>query len=325
MKTRRWLLAALAGAIPAVHAQPSKRVYRIGVLRPTLAPAPGDVAAHLFESSLREVGYSVGHNLVLESRYANGELGRLPELARELMRSRVDVVFAVSRAATEAVRGVAPTLSIVFYGNFDAVASGLVESLARPGGQATGVLIASEGTLAAKRLQLLLEALPRTRRIALLAPDDAVGFRLQAQEVRKAAVALGVELIEVVVRDGDYERAFASVAASRAEAMLVGAHTYAFRDRKRIIELAARHRLPATYEWPEQAEEGGFMAYGTSLRETYRSIASCLDRILRGASPGEMPVVQPTHFELIVNLTTARALGITIPQAVLLRADRVIE
>ena len=157
--------------------------------------------------------------------------------------------------------------------------------LPHPGGNATGVLIASEGTLAANRFQLLTEALPRARRIALLAPDDAVGLKRQAQEVREAAAALGVELIEV----------------------------------------AAKHPLPATCEWPERAEEGGFMAYGTSLRETYRRIASCLDRLLRGERPGELPVLQPTELRLVINLKTPSALGLTISHSVLLRADEVIQ
>jgi len=320
-----WLaIAGLAGAGGLSLAQPA-RVYRIGMLRPTVPPDPGDVLGRLFESSLRELGYDVGKNLLIEARYAHGEIARLPALARELEQARVDLIFAVGRASVEAARSVAPSLPTVFYGNFDAVASGVVADLAKPGGNATGVLIASEGTLAGKRLQLLLEAMPRVRRVALLAPDDLVGFRLQAQEIAKAATQLGVELTEVVVRGNDYERAFASIVAARAEALFVGAHQFAFRDRKRIIELTARHRLPATYEWPEQAEDGGFMAYGTSLHESYRSIARYIDRILKGASPGDLPVVQPTQFQLVINRSTARALGLAIPQPVLLRADRIIE
>ena len=328
MTNRRIVLGAVAlalvGASSALRSQPAPRIYRLGVLRPTPPPPPGDPLGGLLEPPLREFGYAVGRNLVIESRYAGGNIGRLPELARELVRARVDVIFAVGGGATQAAREATQTLPIVFFGNLDPVALGLVQSLAQPGGNATGILIAAEGTLAAKRLQLLKEALPRVRRIALLAPDDP-GFRPQAQEVRKAAALLGVELIDAVVRDGNYERAFASAVAGRAEAMFVGATTYAVRDRKRIIELAAKHRLPATYEWPEQAKDGGFMAYGTSLQGTYQRIASYIDRILRGTRPGELPVVQPTQFELVINAKTAKALDITIPQSLLLRADEVIQ
>ena len=314
----------LAGASSALRSQPAPRIHRLGVLRPTPPLLPGDPLGGLLEAALRELDYAVGRNLVIESRSAGGDIDRLPELARELVRSRVDVIFAVGTAAIHAARAAAPTLPIVFFGNLDPVAAGWVRSLARPGRNVTGVLIGAESTLAAKRLQLLKEALPRATRIAVLAPDDP-GFGAQAQEVRTAATVLGVALVDAVVSGGDYERAFASALKGRAEAMFVGATTYAVRDRQRIIELAAKHRLPATYEWPEQARDGGFMAYGTSLQGTYQRIASYLDRILRGERPGELPVLQPTEFRLVINLKTAKALGLTIPHSVLLRADEVIQ
>jgi putative ABC transport system substrate-binding protein len=319
------VLAALGVSMPAsLQAQTATRVYRIGVLRPTIPPPKDDPINGLIESALAELGYAVPRNEVIETRYARGSVDKLPELARELVQLKLDVAFTVGSSAARAMRAAAPSMPIVFFGNLDPVALGLVSNLAQPGGYATGVLISSEGTLAAKRLQLLKEAVPKARRIALLAPNDP-GFRLQSQEVHKAAAELDLTLIDAVVSGGDYDNAFERAVAAKADAMFVGATTYAFIDRKRIIELAAKHRLPATYEWPEQAQDGGFMAYGTSMKATYGRIASYIDRILRGERPGDLPVVQPTQFELVINLATAKALAVTIPQSVLLRADRVIE
>jgi putative ABC transport system substrate-binding protein len=209
------------------------------------------------------------------------------------------------------------------WGNFDPVAEGFVTSLARPEGNVTGVLIAAEGTLAAKRLELLKGAVPRATRIATLFHEAVL--QTQVRETERAAASLGVTLVAAVVRGGDYERAFAAMAAERPAALFVAGSTFFFRDRKQIIELAAKHRLPAIYEWPEQAEEGGLMAYGSSLPEGYRRLAAYVDRVLKGAKPGDLPVEQPTNYELIINLKTAKALGLAISKSLLQRADRVIE
>ena len=245
-------------------------------------------------------------------------------LARELVQAKVDVIIAVGASAVRAARDATATIRIVRYGNFDPIALGLVNSLAQPGGNVTGVLIAPDGTLAGKKLELLKSAMPRATRMAFLAPDDPAN-RLQVQETRSAAVALGIELLVTEVRGGDYERAFAAIAAQRPGALFVGAHTVFMRDRARIIDLAAKHRLPAMYEWGDQVVDGGLMAYSTSLHGLRQRLASYVDRILKGARPADMPVEQPTKFELVINLKTAKALGLTIPQSLLLRADEVIQ
>jgi putative ABC transport system substrate-binding protein len=322
---RRHLLRAVTAALLATTfggaAQPPGRVVRVGVLRPT---RPADLVANGLPRALLELGYVEGQNLNLETRYAEGRLDRLPALARELVAQRVDVIVAVGAAAVRAAKAATTTVPIVLFGNFDPVATGLVADLARPGGNVTGVLIAPNGTLAAKKLELLREAVPRATRIGLLAPDDP-NFRLQGQEVRQAAVALGIDLVVVEVRGGDYERAFATLAAARPAALFVGAHTAFAADRLRVIELAARYRLPAIYEWPEQVEDGGLMSYGGSLSAAYRRVAAYVDRIVKGAVPGDLPIEQPTKLELAINLRTARALGLALPPALLLRADRVFE
>jgi len=273
-------------------------------------------------AALRELGYVEGKNLVIERRYAEGEIDRLPELARGLVHGRADVVLAVGAAAVRAARDATTTIPIIMWGLFDPVAEGFVMSLARPGGNVTGTLIAADGTLAAKRMELLREAVPRAPRITAL--FDHVSLRSQVEETQKAATSLGVTLIVTEVRGADYDSAFASMAAARSSALFVAGSTFFFRDRKRIIGLAAKHRLPAIYEWPEQARDGGLMAYGTGLSEGYRRIAGYVDRILKGSKPGDLPVEQPTKFELVVNLKTAKALGLRIPQSLLRRADEVI-
>jgi putative ABC transport system substrate-binding protein len=326
MIDRRAFLAALGlGALAAplaVEAQQTGRVYRVGILSPT-APFSVGVAARI-PASLLELGYVEGRNLAVETRHADGKLDRLPGLARELVQLRVDVIVAVSASAIRAARDATTTIPIIIFGNLDPVAAGFAASLARPGGNLTGILMAPDGTLAAKKLELLKEAVPRAARIAFLAPDDP-NFRSQVQEAQKAASSLGLELVVVEVRDGDYERAFASMAAVRPGALFVGASTFFSRDRKRIIQLALKHRLPAIYEWPDQAEDGGLMAYGTSRSELDRRMAAYLDRIFKGAKPGDLPIEQPSKFELVINLKAAKALRLTLPQSLLRRADRVIE
>lgn len=327
MTRRRACLALAAIAACAVSwrtaAQPGERVYRLGVLRPSV-PFPKDRILDNLPRALAEAGYAEGRNLVIDARFAEGRADALPRLAREIVDAGPDAIVAVGNAAATAAKQATSSIPIVVFGNLDPVASGLVPNLARPGGNVTGVLIAPEGTLAVKRLELLKESVPRVARIALLAPDDP-GFALQMQETRSAARALAIELAVVTVRGGDYERAFADIAAARAGALLVGATTHFIVARRQIIDLAAKHRLPAIYEWPEQVEDGGLMSYGGSLRESYRRVAAYVDRIFKGARPAEMPVEQPTKFRLVINARTAKAIGLTLPQSVLLRADEVIQ
>ena len=318
-------LAGLVCLPRLAAAQAAGRVYRVGILRPTAPPVPAaDWMAAGIPAALREIGYVEGRNMAIDARWAAGELDRLPVLARELVQAKVDVILAVGAAAVRAAKDATAAIPIVMWGNFDPVGLGLVASLAQPGGNVTGVLIAPDGTLAGKKLELLKAAVPRATRMALLAPEDP-GFRLQVQEARTAAVALGIDLQVTEVRGGDYERAFAAIAAQRPGALFVGAHTSFSRDRATIIALAAKHRLPAVYEWREQVADGGLMSYGSSLPFLYQRLATYVDRILKGANPGTMAVEQPTRFELVINRKTAKALGLAIPQSLLLRADEVME
>ena len=321
---RSWLAGAAAGALLASRAARSQapgRIYRLGVLRP--GPTASE-ASNALVDTLRDLGYTPGRNLVVERRYANGQLDRLPALARELVQLRMDVIVCVGSAAVRAARDATATIPILMYGNFDPVPQGLVTNLARPEANVTGILIAPDGTLAAKRLELLREAVPRATRIAVLTPDDP-NFRLQLQETQKAAGTLKLELHVVEVRGGDYDSAFASIVARRPDALFVGAHTYFMADRLAIIALAARHRLPAVYEWPEQARDGGLMAYGTSLDGLSARLAVYADQLFKGKKPADLPVEQPTTFRLVVNQRTAKALGLVLPAALLLRADEVIQ
>jgi putative ABC transport system substrate-binding protein len=325
---RRRLVAA---SIPALllarwraHAQPEPRPLRVGELRPGEPPLPGDLQSTLLRAALGELGYVEGRNLQIDHRYANGDLRQLPVLARTLVAAACDVVLAVGGPAVQAMKQASSTLPIVMFGNFDPVALGLVDNLARPGGNVTGVLIAPDGTLAGKRLELLKQAVPQAARIGLLVPDDE-SIHQQVLETRAAAKALGVELRVVPVRGGDYAAAFAALARERVAALVVGSHQYFFRDRRRVVDLAATHRLPAMYEWDEQVAAGGLMAYSTSRRGLYQRLAAYMDRIHRGAKPGELPIERPTKFELVINLKAARAIDLVVPHSLLLRADEVIE
>jgi putative ABC transport system substrate-binding protein len=239
---------------------------------------------------------------------------------------RVDVIVAVSDDAIQAAKDATATIPIVMgFGN-SPVERGFVASLARPGGNVTGVRYegSGEGQLIGKRLELIKETIPRAARIAVLTTGES-GSRAQVQTAQKVAPVLGVKLIVVEAQGIDYERAFATMVAERADALFVVSSTILNRDRKQIIERAAKYRLPAMYEWREQVEVGGLMSYGTSTVELSRRVAVYVDKIFKGEKPADLPIEQPTKYGLVINLKTAKALGLTIPQSVLGRADRVIE
>lgn len=329
---RRRFAFALGGVLVALAAERSPpvsramaqtpgRTYRLGILRPTAGPPSPRTT---IDAALAELGYVEGRNLVIDRRYAGGRLERLPAMARELVALGPDAIVAVGSQAVRAAMEATASVPIVMFGNFDPVALGLVANLARPDGNVTGVLIAAEGTFAAKKLELLKEVVPRAARVGMLSHEDP-GFRAQEQEVRRAAASLGIELVVAEVRGGDYERAFANLSSARVGALFVGANTFFMVERRRIVDLAAKHRLPAIYEWPEQVEDGGLMAYGGDLRAAYGRVAAQVVRIFNGTRPSDLPVEQPTEVRLVINLRTAQALGLTIPQTLLLRADRVIE
>ncbi len=313
--------ASCVAAVAPGAALAADRIYRLGILRAS-APAP-DASPALLDT-LRGLGYALGRNLVVERRHASGQLDSLGALARDLVAQRLDAIICVGSAAVRAARDATSTIPIVMFGNFDPVALGLVTNLARPEANVTGILISAEGTLAAKRLELLREAVPRAAHVAMLAPEDT-SFRVQLEETRKAANALKLDLNVVEARAGDYASAFAKLVALRPDALVVGAHTFFMQDRKPIIALAAKHRLPAVYEWPEQVRDGGLLAYGTSLDGLYSRIAVYTDQLFRGKKPADLPIEQPKTFSVALNLKTARALGLSVPQSILLRADEVIQ
>jgi putative ABC transport system substrate-binding protein len=330
MIDRRMFIVHVAGtvfALPlAALAQDAGKVYRLGVLSLGPRTATDVGVARVLKSDLRELGYVEGRNLVVEAVFAEEQSDRLPGLARELAQRQPDVIVAVGTLAIQAGKLATTTIPVVFLTNVDPVAAGLVTSLSQPGGNVTGILIAPEGTLAGKKLELLMQIVPGARRIAMLAPDEpGIGSRLQREEVQKAAAALGVELTVVVVRRGDYASAFAAIGAARPAALFVGAHSLFVRERKPIIALAAKYRLPAIYEWPQHVRDGGLMSYGASDTETYRRVAAYVDRIFKGARPSELPIEQPSKLLLVINFATAKALGITVPPSLRLRADEVIQ
>jgi putative ABC transport system substrate-binding protein len=321
---RRAFLGTLAFlATPlAVEAQQAGKVYRLGILSPaTLPTSVHGGHFHVFER-LRELGYVEGQNLVVERRYAEGRTDRLAGLARELVQLRVEVIVAVA-AGVEAAQEATRTIPIVMGFATDPVGRGFVASLGRPGGNITGVTYAEGPQIAAKRLELIVETVPRAVRIAVLGAGDSGQSMRQATQ--KAASSLRVKLIAVDIRGADYERAFGTMVAERPGALVVLGSAILNADRKRVIELAARHRLPAIYEWREHVEEGGLMAYGASIRRLQQNVATFIDRIFKGANPATLPVEQPTVFELAINLKTAKTLGLTVPPSVLARADQVVE
>ncbi len=311
MERRRFIEVIAGGLLAAPRAagaQPTGRVYRIGWLTPAGAgPSPAS------REAMRALGYVEGQTVAFESRSAEDDLGRLPRLAAELVHSKVDVIVAVSPPAIRAARQATDTIPIVmaYWGQGGLIESGIVASFASPGGNVTGLhILAAE--LDAKRLELLLQAIPKARKVGVLDPQ-AAGFTLQLQIT---AVGRGSE---------GYERAFDSMAKARVEALLVPSFPRFFRDAGRIIELAARRRIPAVYEWPAMAKDGGLMAYGPTYAELNGRVAAFVDRILKGAKPGDLPIEQPPKFELVINLKTAKALGLTVPPSLLGRTDEVIQ
>ncbi len=306
----------------AADGQERASVPRIGYLSPRPGPSNFDEA---FRQELRELGYVEGKSIVIDSRYAGWVWDRLPVLAADLVRRRVDVLVASGGSATAlAAKEATRTIPIVFT-TADPVGSGLVASLAWPGGNITGVNILTV-ELNVKRLQLLKEAVPGVIRIAVLVNPTSATSGRAVKDMEGAAGSLGVRLLVQQVRDQtELANAFSNLARGRADALAVMNDPLFLAEREGIVSLAAKNRLPAVYEFREFVDTGGLMSYGASIVEMYRRAAVYVDRILKGAKPGDLPVEQPTKFELVVNLKTAKALGLTIPQSVLIRADEVIQ
>jgi putative ABC transport system substrate-binding protein len=319
------LLVLLTTPLAAEAQQAAGKVYRLGLLSAGGVPDLSiPTMANVLPTALRDLGYVEGRNLVVDRRFAEDKFDRLPGLARELVQLRPDVIVAVSGQAIQAVRDATATIPIVMVISTDPVARGLVASLSRPGGNVTGVSTVAENSLAGKRLELLKEAVPKAARIAVLAAGS-LASSAQLKEAQKAAEALRVRLIPVEVRDTDYDGAFSTVVAEHADAIFIVMGPTLLRDRKQIVERALKHRLAVISASPELVEAGGLMSYGNSTLDSARRAAVYVEKIFKGASPSNMPVEQPSKFELVVNLKTAKALGLTIPPSVLARADQVIE
>jgi putative ABC transport system substrate-binding protein len=320
--------ASIAGPVP-LGAPQAGNVPRIGFLVTNSLDSPETRRViDAFRQGLRERGYVEGENIVIEYRGANGEYNRLPGLASELVGLKVDIIVAPSTPAVRAAQQATTTIPIVASALQDPVADGLVASLARPGGNITGLSSLSP-ELVPKRMELLKEALPNVSRVAVLWDPEAFSDRPTKdllRETEAAAQGLGVTLRLVSARGPDeLDRAFSAITTERADALLVGGGPMLFAQRRRIVELAAKRRLPTVFSAREFVELGGLMSYGPSSDDLFRRSATFVDKILKGAPPGDLPVEQPTKFELVVNLKTAKALGLTIPQSILYRADEVIE
>ena len=312
------LALGLLAAPLAAEAQQAAKVARIGYLATNLAASP-----HLreaFRQGLRDLGYVEGRNVVIEYRDAEGKLERLPALAAELVALKVDVIVAAGTPAALAAKQATRTLPIVFAAAADPVTSGLVTSLARPGGNVTG-LSSLAPELVGKRLELLKQAVPGVSRVAVLWQPGALGERTEKDMLKGAEVAaraLGVRLQFVEARGpADFDRAFSDMTRARAGALTVLPSTMFFSERRRLVDLAAKNRLPAVYPLREFVDAGGLMSYGPNLADLFRRAATYVDKILKGAKPADLPVEQPTKFELVINLKTAKALGLTIPPSLL--------
>ena len=316
--------AVLLPAPLAAEAQQAAKVARIGYLTVDVAPDRSEA----FRQGLRDLGYAEGRNVVIESRDAEGRPERLPDLAAELVALKVQVIVAPTTVSALAATQATRTLPIVFAGAADPVTSGLVTSLARPGGNVTGLSILGP-QLVGKRLELLTQAVPGVGRVAVLRHPGSSGERTGKDMLKEAEVAgraLGVRLQVVEARGpADIDRAFSDMIRARAGALTVLVSAMFVNERRRLVDLAAKNRLPAVYPWREYVDAGGLMAYGANYDDLSRRAATYVDKILKGAKPADLPVEQSTKFELVINLKTAKALGLTIPPSLLGRADEVIQ
>jgi len=330
MSTRRQLLiglgaSALAAPLVSLAQKQPTKVYRIGVLSPSNPAA----TAHLneaFKQALREHGYVEGQNIILERRYGEGRAERLADVAAELVRIKLDVIVTATDPAIAAVKRETQTIPIVMVNSTDPVGTGFVASLARPGGNVTGLSTISP-ELSGKKLELLREIVPGLSRVAFIWNSSVKGAVFDYKETESAARSLRLQLQSVEVsRAEDLDRAFSAVTNQRAQVLIVQTpNPVLFANRSQVVSFAQRDRLPSMYGQKEFADAGGLMSYGPNIADMWRRAATYVDRILKGAKPADLPVEQPTRFELVINLKAAKALGITIPQSILVRADRVIE
>jgi ABC-type uncharacterized transport system substrate-binding protein len=324
---RRAFITLLGGAaavwpLAARAQQPTKKIRSLGLLLPGLPEASMGKATR---ERLRELGYVEGRDILLQARWANGNMERLDELAVELARLQLDAIIAYTTPGAIAARKATTTIPIVFLFVGDPVGSGVVPSLAHPEGNATGIsLLATE--LSTKRLEILLELAPQASRVAMLWNDTNPGMLLRTRETQDAATKLGVAIKSVGVHNLiSFDSAFAMIASEPIDALLTIVDPFTLQHRKRIVDFAAERRLPAIYEAGEFVETGGLISYGPNLPIIEQRAAEYVDKIFKGAKPADLPVEQPSKFEMLINMKTANALGFSIPPSIMLRADRVVE
>lgn len=333
MGSRRQFLIVAGAVLAAPRAavgQATGRIYRIGILlgaspvSELVGPEPRHRPLGAFMQRLREHGYVYGQNLQTEPRSAEGRPERFPELAEELVRLRVDVILGATSGAVKALREATNTVPIVMSSVPDPVGLGHVASLARPGGNVTGLSLDPGSDIHRKRLELLKDVVPELSRVAVVTPLPI--WQNVGEELQRAAQALGIALVHAEVTAGaQFDTAFAAMTRERPSGLLVPESALNYAHRHRIAQFAAARRLPAIYGFRESADAGGLMAYGADVNDLFRRAADYVDKILKGAKPGDLPVEQPIRFELAINRKVARDLGIDFPPAVLLRADRVID
>jgi putative ABC transport system substrate-binding protein len=307
-------------------AQQAGRVPHIGVLAPGEAPSPAEPNIAAFRQALQNLGYVDGQTVAMEYRYALGRVERIPDLVAELVRLKLDILVVGSGAAARAAKHTTQTIPVVFVGGSDPVGSGLVAGLAWPGGNLTGLSFAFSEGFGGKWVELLAEAVPKVSRVAVLRHAASPLHPTYNKDLPAAAQALGLTLQSIQVNDlADLDGAFATMTKERADALIVDASVFLATHHSRVVELAAKHRLPAMYSLRHYVDAGGLISYGVSIADLWRRAATYVDKILKGAKPGDLPVEQPMKFELVINLKTARALGLTIPPSLLFQADELIQ
>jgi putative ABC transport system substrate-binding protein len=322
---RRLLLVAAMAAIPLTAlAQGSGKQWRIGYLSGGAKPADGSVPAAL-RQGLAELGYVEGRNVQYEGRWAQGDVSRIPATAGELVAARPDVVVVIGYPATLALQRATKTIPIITVSSGDAVASGLVRSLAHPEGNLTGISDMSV-ELAAKRVEVLKDTVPKARRLAILWNQDDRGMTLRYQQIESAARSLGISVQAHAIRQPtDIDSAFAAMSREPPDALFLVADVLTVTNRKRVIDYAAAHRIPTMYEDNRFVQDGGLISYGPRPDDIFHRAAYYVDRVLKGTKPGELPMEQPTRTYLYINAKTAKALGLPLSQTMLFRADKVIE
>ena len=333
MDRRRFLLTSLAGALAAplaADAQQAGKVYRVGLIFPSppvsemAGPEPVNNGARAFIRALRSLGYVEGRNLILERRSAEGRLERFAPIVSELLSLNVDVIVVSSTSLAQRAREVTTGVPIVLGVSTDPVGSGLAQSLARPGGNVTGLTADVGPEIQGKRLELLKGAVPRASRVAFLGTKKLWDVVYETS-IKAGAQALGLTVFLAEHTPTEYTGAFTLISRERPDALFVAPSSENYAQRRLIVDFATSNRLPSIHAFREAVEVGGLMSYGVNVADLFRRAGGYVDRILKGAKPGDLPIEQPTAFEFVINLKTAKVLGLTIPPSVLARADQVIE